>query len=121
MTYRTRNIVIAVALAVMAALLTSLYVSNYKRNVRSAEANVTVYVAAHDLLPNTSGADLVKRQLLLKESVARRNVVPGALSDPSQVSNQLLLQPVYAGEELTGRRFGNHKPHGRPAQTNGHT
>jgi Flp pilus assembly protein CpaB len=119
MTYRTRNIFIAVALAVMAALLTSLYVSNYKRNVRNEEDNVTVYVAAHDLLPNTSGADLVKRKLLVKQDVARRNVVPGALSDPAQVANQLLLQPVYAGEQLTARRFGNPTQLGVRAQLKG--
>src|SRR6266545_3957371 len=107
MTYRTRNVFIAVALAIMAALLTSLYVSNYKRNVRNGEETVTVYVAAKDLRANTSGADLLSGKRLTKQDVARRNVVPGAIADPTQIANQLLLQPVYAGEQLTARRFGN--------------
>ena len=34
MTYRLRNIVVAVALALVAALLTSYYVTQYQRNVR---------------------------------------------------------------------------------------
>ena len=37
MTYRVRNIAIAVMLGLVAALLTSLYVTNYERNVRSGE------------------------------------------------------------------------------------
>jgi pilus assembly protein CpaB len=119
MTYRTRNIFIAVALAVMAALLTSLYVSNYKRNVRSQEETVTVYVAARDLSLNTSGADIIARHLVTKQDVARRNVVPGAISDPKQVADQILLQPVYAGEQLTARRFGNPTQLGVRAQLKG--
>ena len=38
MTYRVRNIAIAVALAVVAALLTTFYVTNYKKSVQSGEA-----------------------------------------------------------------------------------
>ena len=45
MTYRVRNIFIAVGLAVVAALLTTFYVANYKRHVRQAESTVTVLSA----------------------------------------------------------------------------
>jgi hypothetical protein len=45
MTYRVRNIVIAVALAAVAALLTSFYVTSYKRHVQRGEDHVTVLVA----------------------------------------------------------------------------
>ena len=40
MTYRLRNIFVAVALALVAALLTGFYVTNYQRNVRKDETNV---------------------------------------------------------------------------------
>lgn len=119
MTYRTRNIFIAVALAVMAALLTSLYVSNYKRNVRTSEASVTVWVAKKDVPENTSGADLVAKHLITKQDVARRNVVPGAISDPSDISKQLLVQPLYAGEQVTARRFGTSTQLGVRSQLKG--
>ena len=49
MTYRVRNIVIAVALALVAGLLSIFYVSNYKANVQHAEKTVTVYVAKNDI------------------------------------------------------------------------
>ena len=49
MTYRLRNIGIAIALAVVAALLTTFYVTNYKRSVQHGESKVTVYVASRDI------------------------------------------------------------------------
>ena len=107
MTYRTRNIMIAVALAVFAALLTSIYVSNYKRNVRNDESSVTVWVASRDISPGVSGDDVLKRKLLSKQDVAKRTVVPGAISSVDQLENQVVTQPIYAGEQVTARRFGS--------------
>src|SRR5439155_3747459 len=37
----------------------------------------------------------------------RRNVVPGAISDPNQVASLVLTQPLYAGEQVTLRRFSD--------------
>ena len=57
MTYRVRNIVIAVVLAALAALMTSYYVTNYKRHVQQGEDHVKVYVASQDIPAGTAGAD----------------------------------------------------------------
>ena len=54
MTYRLRNITIAIALAVVAALLTAFYVKNYERDVQKNETNVPVYVAKVDIPSGTS-------------------------------------------------------------------
>ena len=59
MAYRARNIMIAVALAAVAALLTSFYVTSYKRHVQRGEDHVTVLVAKKDLPEGTSGADIL--------------------------------------------------------------
>ena len=55
MTYRLRNIGIAIALAVVAALLTTFYVTNYKRSVQHGESKVPVYVASRDIALGTPG------------------------------------------------------------------
>ena len=55
MTYRARNILVAVALALVAALLTTFYVTNYKRNVQTGEDTVKVFVAAKDVPAGTPG------------------------------------------------------------------
>ena len=58
MTYRIRNIIVAVALAVVAALLTTFYVANYKRHVRqSREHRSRCIVATKDIPQGTPGAD----------------------------------------------------------------
>ncbi len=106
MTYRIRNIGIAIALALTAALMTTFYVSNYKRNVQQGEANVRVWVAARDIPSGTTGAAAVKQNLLQQQDVARRTVVPGAISQPDQIARLVATQRVFAGEQVTLRRFG---------------
>ena len=119
MTYRIRNVAIAIGLALVAMLLTLFYVMNYRRSVQHGQATVQVYVAAHNVAAGTSGADLLHGHALNTVSVARRNVVPGAISDPNQVANLVLSQPIYAGEQVTLRRFSDLKSEGIVGQIKG--
>jgi Flp pilus assembly protein CpaB len=112
MTYRVRNIVLAVALAAMAALLVTFYVANYKKTVQQGEANVTVYVATKKIEAGTSGGEALRGSFLRSEKVARRSVVPGAISNPAQVEDLVVTEAVYPGEQVTVSRF-------RPVQQRG--
>jgi len=116
MTYRLRNILVAVALALVAALLTSFYVTNYQRNVQKDETNVEVFVATRDIPVGTSGADLARKGLLEKSEIVRRTVVPGAISSPDQLSELVAVQAVYAGEQVSTRRFATPAERGIRAQ-----
>ena len=119
MTYRIRNIAIAFALAIAGALLTTLYVTNYKRHVQQGEESVQIYVAAKDIAPGTTGAQIVARHLVAGQDVARRSVVPGAIRDPDQVGRLVAVQPIYAGEQVTLRRFGTKAQQGLRADLTG--
>jgi Flp pilus assembly protein CpaB len=119
MTYRVRNIGIAVVLAAVAALFTSFYVTNYKRNVQEGEENVTVFVAARDIPAGTSGAKLTQSEMISKKEIARRSVSPGAISDVDQVRELIAASPVYAGEQITTRRFRPVEERGVRAQISG--
>lgn len=119
MTYRVKNITIAVALALVAALLTSFYVTNYQRNVRKDETNVPVWVATRDIPAGLSGADVQRKGLLEKSDVVRRNVVPGAISNPEQVADLVATQPIYAGEQVSTRRFASPSQRGIRSQLTG--
>lgn len=119
MTYRLRNIFVAVGLALVAALLTTFYVANYKRHVRQSESTVSVWVAKRDIPQGTPGADLAKHGWLAQADVVNRTVVPGAISDPEQVRSLLTTQPIFAGEQITLRRFANHAEQGVRAQLHG--
>ncbi|HEY3543828.1 MAG TPA: Flp pilus assembly protein CpaB [Gaiellaceae bacterium] len=107
MTYRIRNIVIAVGLALIAMMLTLFYVTNYKRSVQKDATSVQVYVASKDVNAGAAGSDLVKGHAFRVESVQRKDVVPGAISSPDQVANLVLTAPMYAGEQVTMRRFSD--------------
>jgi Flp pilus assembly protein CpaB len=119
MTYRIRNIVIAVGLALLAMMLTLFYVTNYKRSVQKDSQSVQVYVTAKDLTAGQAGADLVKSKAFRVESIARKDVVPGAISSPDQVSNLVLTTPMFAGEQVTLRRFSDVAAQGIRAQLKG--
>jgi pilus assembly protein CpaB len=119
MTYRLRNIGIAVVLAIVAALLTTFYVTNYKRNVQQGEEKVAVYVASHDIPLGTSGSDVASGGMLRVDHVPRRSVVPGAISQPNQVDKLVAVQPIYAGEQVSTRRFATAKEQGIRAQLKG--
>ena len=119
MTYRIRNIVVAIGLALVAALLTTYYVANYKRHVQQTESTVKVWVAARDIPQGTPGSDLVKHGWLRQEDVVERTVVPGAISDPEQVRSLLTSQPIYSGEQVSLRRFADHTEQGVRVQLHG--
>ena len=120
MTYRVKNITIAVALALVAALLTSFYVTNYQRNVRQDETNVPIWVAEarhpgrHVRRRRSSG-----KGMLEKSEIVRRSVVPGAISNPDQVAELVTTQPIYAGEQVSTRRFSTPSQRGIKAQLTG--
>jgi Flp pilus assembly protein CpaB len=119
MTYRIRNVLIAVGLALVAMMLTLFYVTNYKRSVQKDSQNVQVYVVARDVPAGTSGADIVKSHQLKLAAVQRKDVVPGAISSPDQISNLVLTGPLYAGEQVTVRRFSDVAAEGIRAQLKG--
>jgi Flp pilus assembly protein CpaB len=119
MTYRVKNISIAVALALVAALLTSFYVTNYQRNVRKDETNVPVWVAVRDIPAGTQGAALESKGFLEKSSIVRRSVVPGAISNPDQVAELVSTQPIYAREQVSTRRFASPSQQGIRSQLTG--
>lgn len=119
MSYRLRNIGIAVVLAVLAALLTIFYVTNYKKSVQQGEDLVPVWVATRDIPVGTSGAEVSDRNLLRATEIAKRSVVPGAISKPEQIETLIATEKVYEGEQLTLSRFHPLGEQGIKAQLKG--
>jgi Flp pilus assembly protein CpaB len=105
MTYRLRNIVIAVVLAAFAALLTMMYVTSYEKRVQNGEEDVSVLIATSDIPAGISGAAAMAR--VEERMVAQRNVAPGAVSEKSQLEEFVVSQPIYAGEQVSRQRFSS--------------
>jgi Flp pilus assembly protein CpaB len=119
MTYRIRNIAVAVGLALVAALLTTFYVANYKRHVRQTESTVTIYVAKRDIPQGTPGSELIKSGWIKTQDAVQRSVVPGAISSPDQIRSLITRQDIYAGEQVSLRRFAGHAEQGVRSQLHG--
>jgi Flp pilus assembly protein CpaB len=94
---------IAVALAAVAALLTSFYVTSYKRHVQRGEDHVTVLVAKAKIPEGTTGTDASK--MLTPLDVPRKSVVPGAVSSGDQLQGLIATQTTLEGEQVTTQRF----------------
>ena len=118
-TNRLWQVVAAAGLALLAVLLTTFYVTNYKRHVQHSEAQVSVVLAAKDIPADTPGSELLSGKWLTKQTVPRRQVVPGAISSPEQLRTLIATQPIYAGEQVTARRFGTPSERGVRAQIKG--
>jgi Flp pilus assembly protein CpaB len=103
LTYRVRNIGIAAALALLAAMFTFFYVSNYKKHVQQGQELVDVYTASHDIPAGTAGTEVAGS--LAHKRVERTAVVPGAISDPSQIKRLVATQEIFSGEQVSTKRF----------------
>jgi pilus assembly protein CpaB len=119
MTYQLRNVVIAVALGLLAAALTALYVTNYRKSVQHDQASVGVLVAAKDIPAGTSGAAILSGHMLKQETIPRTALVPGAISNPDQIAKLVTTDKVMAGEQVSTRRFGGASELGVRAQLKG--
>ncbi|MGD0167363.1 MAG: Flp pilus assembly protein CpaB [Gaiellaceae bacterium] len=119
MKYRLRNILIALGLAIIAAVLVSAYVTQYKNHVQNGQNTEQVYVATRDIPAGTAGDDVVGGNYVHKVAVERRNVVPGAISTSSEIASSYVTGTIYQGEQLSARRFGQAGAEGSRGQLTG--
>jgi Flp pilus assembly protein CpaB len=115
--YRIRNIVIALALAAAAVLLTVIYVASAKDDEVAGKQQVTVWVAESNFPVGTTGSKIAAS--LRKEVVPQKAAAPQFVTNPNQVKGLLSTQPIYAGEQLTELRFATPKEQGIRTQLAG--
>jgi Flp pilus assembly protein CpaB len=119
MTYRLRNVGLAIALAAVAVLLVFYYVSQERGRLQQDQELVAVWVAAKDIPEGTSGAELDAGGFLTPVEVERGQVTPGALLDPADVSSKVVANPIYKGEQVSQLRFRSEAEKGIRAQLTG--
>jgi Flp pilus assembly protein CpaB len=106
MNYRTRNIVTASALGVLAIVLVMMYVSRVRNDEDVGKKLVSVLIAGRDIPEGTPGSAL-QSGALVKKRVPRKVVVPGWISAPSQVNSEVTTQDILAGEQVSTRKFSS--------------
>jgi Flp pilus assembly protein CpaB len=117
--YRVRNALVAGGLSLLGALLVIAYVVSYRNDVKQGADLIPVYVAASDIPQGTDGGTAIASRYLKKETVLRRNVVDGAISDPTQIANLTTAQTIIAGQQITIREFHSAAQKGALANISG--
>src|SRR6476620_6404580 len=101
MTYRARNIGLAVGLGLVAVLLVTLYVKNSNSSSPTTalgEKLVSVFIASHDISAGTPGSELTSE--IQAQQVLRSTVVAGAISSKEQVKGLVSTAPILAGQQV---------------------
>jgi pilus assembly protein CpaB len=119
MTYRLRNLGLAIALAAVAVLLVFYYVSQERGRLQEDQELVPVWVAAKDIPVGTSGAELEAGGFLSPSEAERGQVAPGALLDPADVATKVVAAQIYKGEQVSTLRFKSEAEKGIRAQLTG--
>ncbi len=119
MTYRLRNMLIALGLAALAAILVSVYVTQYKKDVQKSETSVQVYVATRDIPVGTPGRELIDSNYLRATNIEQRNKVPGAILKKSDIALTYVTEKIYADEQVTLSRFGSSSAQGIRSELTG--
>jgi Flp pilus assembly protein CpaB len=116
-----RNILLAAVLAAVAGILTMLSVGRAEGGTRTARpiATVPVLVATRDLPVGLSLDQALANHGVASRKVAAELVEPNALLDAGAIHGQVVLQPIYKGEQLTLPRVGPTGQQGLRAQLSG--
>jgi Flp pilus assembly protein CpaB len=117
MTYRLRNIAIAVALAVLAAMIVSFYVKQQKEDIQRGQTLTTVYLAKEDIPEGTPGAEI--GGLVEPVQVPKDAVAPAAIARTEDLAGKVSTQPIYANEQVSLLRFSDPTEQGLRSKLSG--
>jgi Flp pilus assembly protein CpaB len=113
MNYRTRNVLVAAALAILAVALTLIYISHAKKATQTSNAApVHVLVAARDIPIGTAGSALASKGWLVVKTYQPTDVPSGAITSLNQLTTLVAIQPTYKDEQLVAARFGSTQEEG---------
>jgi Flp pilus assembly protein CpaB len=103
---RLRNLLLPVALAVLAAVLIGAYIVSYRNNVNEGADLVKVLVAARDIPAGTEGSAVASGGYLKEQTVPRRAVVTGSVVSAAPLTSKVVTAPILQGQQITVRQFG---------------
>jgi Flp pilus assembly protein CpaB len=119
MTYRLRNIGLAIALAAVAVLLVFYYVAQERGRLQEDQELVSVWVATKDIPAGTAGAELQSGGYVEEKEVERAALSSSALLDPEDVTGKVVVNQIYKGEQVNVLRFRSESQRGVRAQISG--
>jgi len=101
---RRNSVLVAVLSAVLAAVLIYLFVTHYKKNSAAPVVTAppaTVWVATHPILQGTPESQVAGLGYFKPTQVPAASVMPGAITDPTQVVGEVAESTIAAGQQVT--------------------
>jgi Flp pilus assembly protein CpaB len=102
----SRNIIISIVLAVAAGAALLAYTAQVRHNANSGANAITVIVATHEVQSGTTVDDARSKGYLAYQTVRQSDLADGAVTSFAAVSNQVVTQNLYNGDQLTVNRVG---------------
>jgi len=105
---RSRNLVVSSALAALAAILTMVYVGHGKGGTARAAADKTVpvLVATRDVPVGAAVSKALADGSIRLERIPPEAVGPDSVTSPTAIRRDVVIQPIYAGDQLSSHRLG---------------
>jgi pilus assembly protein CpaB len=103
---RTVLLLAALVVAALGTALVFLYVTNYTAAVDEGAQMVQVLAAKDDIPAGTTGAAAAQAGSFENVQVQRTTLPDGYLIDPSTITDQVALAPVFPGQVILQRMFG---------------
>lgn len=119
MTYRLRNIGLALALSVVAVLLVFYYVAQERGRLQEDQELVSVWVATKNIPAGTTGAELTSGGYIEEKEIERSSLSSSVLLDPQDVAAKVVVNDIYRGEQVSVLRFRSEAQRGVRAQISG--
>jgi Flp pilus assembly protein CpaB len=118
---RSRNLGLAAGLALLAAILTMLYVSHGQggEKANAAVALAPVLVATRDLQVGTSIEDALAQGAIAIRRLPAESIAPNAVTNARTLRRSVVIQPIFKGEQVTALRFGSSGVQGLRANLRG--
>jgi Flp pilus assembly protein CpaB len=91
--------------AVLAAVILVTYLNRYRDSVKQSGIPVTVLVANGLIEKGTSGQVIATEELYKRTSIAKGEVLEGAITDPDTLKGSVASADVFPGEQLTKAKF----------------
>lgn len=104
---RRTSLLVALISALLAAVLIYLFVSRYHRTVVTGPTTATVFVARHYIPAGTPETEVASGGMLRPQVVPLAQAVAGAISDPSEITGQVVAAPIAAGQQATVTDFSH--------------
>jgi Flp pilus assembly protein CpaB len=91
--------------ALLAAIILIVYLKNYRSNINSANATVSVLVAKNLIQKGSPGNLVATNRQYQVSAISQKELLVGAISDPGALRGLVATHDIYPGEQLTATDF----------------